>query len=471
MLSTAIAATVIYLIHDRLFKPPKNIRHISYVSWIPAFLSSFRGISTFDYNKRNIQPKLESKEIKDIYVVKVGWAVYVTNPLEAKRILMKTGNHSLFFSNGDIWKYQHKLLGPTVGRHSPVQMFGEHTTILLDQIDQLEEAADVKKLLRRYTLDATGRVSFGINLRSTSDPNCELVNTYDILNDAIQDPFHFAFPYFEQNYLWMFPKLVASHEKLKTFRGLIDKMIIDRKNELKQTNCNKQDMLTAMIEAQEKEGIITDKHIRSNIHFSFLAGYTGTANMLCFTLYHLAVNPDIQRRAREEVLSILGNDSKEIQPTLEQIKQMRYVYMTIKEVLRMHPTAPRSIPRIAQEDTVICDKLVPKGSLVAVDVFNMHYHDDVWSQKNEFNPERFGKAEDDGSYTGKGLSWLPFGGGARQCIGMNMSLLFQRIFLCMMLTRYEWMLPEDSIHKNGLITEGAFLVAPTDMRIKFKPRC
>ncbi|OBZ89858.1 hypothetical protein A0J61_02096 [Choanephora cucurbitarum] len=486
MLSSAIAATVIYLVYDHLFKPPKELRHIPYVSWLPAFFSSFRGISTFDYNKKNIQPKIKSKKIKDIYVrlSEVGWTVYITNVSEAKRILMKpdlfpkvdlskglentlrskmNDNHSLFFSNGNSWKNQRVLLGPAVGRHLSVKKYAEITSILLNQIDQLEDSADIKSLIRRYTLDAIADTSLGkINI----DPNCEIVNTYAILDEGIQDPFHFYFPYFEQNHLWMFPRLAALHDKLDLFRNLIDKMISERKEELKKKNSNRHDLLTVMLEAQEEDGSMTDEQIKSNINFSFLTGYNSTANILCFALYHLAANPDIQHRARQEVLSVLGNEPKGVHPTLEQIKHMRYIYAIIKEVLRMHPTAPRSIPRIIQDDIVVCNKLIPKGSLVAIDIFNMHHHDDTWPNGDVFDPERFEKAGNDDA--GKGLSWLPFGGGSRQCIGMNLSLLIQRICLCMLLSQYEWTLPEDSVHKNGLVTRGAFLVAPQDMRLKFK---
>ncbi|KAI8369887.1 cytochrome P450 [Choanephora cucurbitarum] len=489
MLSSAIAATVVYLVHDYLFKPPRELRHIPYVSWLPAFLSSFQGISTFDYNKKNIQPKMKSKKIKDIYVrlSEVGWTVYIANFSEAKRILMKpdlfpkvdlskglentlrskmNDKHSLFFSNGSLWKNQRALLGPALGRHLSVKKYAEITSILLNQINQLEDSADIKSLTRRYTLDAIAVAALGVDMNSTSDPNCEIVNTYAILDEGMQDPFHFYFPYFEQNHLWMFPKLAALHGKLDLFRSLIDEMISERKEELKKKKSNRYDLLTVMLEAQEEDGSMTEEQIKSNINFAFLTGYNGTANILCFALYYLAVNPNIQHRARQEVLSVLGDEPKGMHPTLEQIKRMRYIYAIIKEVLRMHPTAPRSIPRIIQNDIVVCDKLIPKGSFVAIDIFNMHHHDDTWPDEDVFDPERFEKAGNDDA--GKGLSWLPFGGGSRQCIGMNLSLLILRICLCMLLSQHEWTLPEDSVHKNGLVTRGAFLVAPQDMRLKFK---
>lgn len=36
--------------------------------------------------------------------------------------------------------------------------------------------------------------------------------------------------------------------------------------------------------------------------------------------------------------------------------------------------------------------------------------------------------------------------------------------------KYTWELPEDSIHKEGLVTKGIFLLSPVDMRLVVKPR-
>jgi hypothetical protein len=44
-------------------------------------------------------------------------------------------------------------------------------------------------------------------------------------------------------------------------------------------------------------------------------------------------NKDVQRKAREEVLSILGDQPEDVLPTLEETKQMKYLDGVIKEVI------------------------------------------------------------------------------------------------------------------------------------------
>jgi cytochrome P450 len=64
----------------------------------------------------------------------------------------------------------------------------------------------------------------------------------------------------------------------------------------------------------------------------FLAGHDTTANTLSFCLYHLAKNKHVQRKARADVLSILGDKPNDYIPTSEELKQMEYINMVIKEV-------------------------------------------------------------------------------------------------------------------------------------------
>jgi cholesterol 24(S)-hydroxylase len=55
-----------------------------------------------------------------------------------------------------------------------------------------------------------------------------------------------------------------------------------------------------------------------------------------------------------------------------------------------------------------------------------------WKNALTFDPDRFAADGDGVQTSGKGMSWVPFGNGARQCIGMNFSLAEQRVLLSML---------------------------------------
>lgn len=98
----------------------------------------------------------------------------------------------------------------------------------------------------------------------------------------------------------------------------------------------------------------------------------------------------------------------------------------MKEGLRLNaPIGAALIPRMAGEDIFLSGTLIPKGTPLIMNMFNIHHSKKYWEDPEQFKPERF---ETDDVNT----SWLPFGSGARQCIGMNFSLIEQRVILSML---------------------------------------
>lgn len=63
---------------------------------------------------------------------------------------------------------------------------------------------------------------------------------------------------------------------------------------------------------------------------------------------------------------------------------------------------------------------------------------------------------------------MGFGYGARKCIGMNFTILQARITLAMLVRKYKWKLPEDSVHKEHFQTRGYTLVTAQDLDIIFE---
>ncbi|KAI8094932.1 cytochrome P-450 cyp509A1 [Gilbertella persicaria] len=385
-----------------------------------------------------------------------------------------SGGPNIFIANGHDWRAQRTVVSPAFHRSMPIRMFGELAISLFKTMDKMSETIEVTGLIRRYTLDAIGKAGFGFDFNATVDPKSKWVEIYDSINDGLQDPLFFMFPSFDHQWLWLFPKRKAIHDKLDIFLKMMDNVITTKRKDIRQgkvTNDNleehEKDILTLMIEAEERgEGILTDTDLKSNLCFFFLAGHDTTLNALSLAIYYLAIHPEIQQRAREEAMHILGKEPVDIAPTLEQTKEMTFINQIIKETLRIHPTAPQVVPRITQQDSVFGDKFIPKGSRVSVDIYCMHHYNKVWPDAETFNPDRFSGNE----HTQHGISWLSFSSGARQCLGMNFSLAEQRVVLSMLLRKYDWSLPKDSIHKHGVLTSGLFLAGPKDLEITFKKR-
>ncbi|CAO3591573.1 unnamed protein product [Absidia cylindrospora] len=224
-----------------------------------------------------------------------------------------------------------------------------------------------------------------------------------------------------------------------------------------------------MLEAElSGEGTLTHEEIKSNLNVFFLAGHDTTANALAATIYHLATHPMIQQKARHEALSILGDDPEDVFPTIAEIKRFKYIDQIIKETLRFHAPAINGFPRVVTEDTELAGVFLPKGTPVLVNTYDLHHNPRAWTNPDTFDPSRFDNDRE--AELRPSMSWVPFYNGQRMCIGMQFSLMEQRVMLSCLLRKYEWRLPDDSKHKDELITGNVGLLVAKDLDVIFKQR-
>jgi cytochrome P450 len=80
------------------------------------------------------------------------------------------------------------------------------------------------------------------------------------------------------------------------------------------------------------------------------------------------------------------------------------------------PPVHTLVERDTTVDTELAGVPIPKDTLINVDVLGMHYNENLWKDPYKFDPERFSDGGELASHPST-YSYLPFGGGARQCIG------------------------------------------------------
>ncbi|KAI7894926.1 cytochrome P-450 cyp509A1 [Mucor mucedo] len=425
---------------------------------------------------------------------RIGWTVQISNAVDARRVFLKSdlfpkilpkdehketlgakfvGGPNMLVLNGHQWKTQRKIANPAFHRSMPVKLFGRLTQDMFDVMETMGDTVDVSDLLHRWTLDAIGKAGFDFDFNAIKDRNSEWACRYDKISEGLRDSKFFYFPIFDTKLRWMFPKRVQLHKEMDSFLEMLDEVIFKKREAIKnglQNNAledNEKDLLTLMIESEDlQEGGLTDEELKSTFCVFFLAGHDTTAGALSFAVHHLAQNQDIQQKAREEAIRVLGDGKYDILPTVEQTKEMVYINQVIKETLRINGPTPRVFPRYATEDTELSGKFIPKGTPLTVNIFNVQHSEQNWKDGHIFDPDRF--AEDGEASRAESMAWTPFGNGARQCIGMNFSLNEQRVFLAMLLRKFIWKTPENSIHKNGPISYGVTVIGLQNLDITFK---
>ncbi|KAK0137593.1 Cytochrome P450 1B1 [Merluccius polli] len=158
-------------------------------------------------------------------------------------------------------------------------------------------------------------------------------------------------------------------------------------------------------------------YVAATIGDVFGASQDTLSTALQWIVLFLVRLPDIQRRLQEEVDKVVD---RERIPSMEDQQRLPYVMAFIYEVMRYTSFVPLTIPHSTMTDTTIMGYSVPKDTVVFVNQWSMNWDQDIWTQPDSFDPERF--LYPDGSLN-KDLvgNVLIFSQGKRRCIGEDLS--------------------------------------------------
>ncbi|VDO52519.1 unnamed protein product [Haemonchus placei] len=167
-----------------------------------------------------------------------------------------------------------------------------------------------------------------------------------------------------------------------------------------------------------------------------LAGFDTTATSLAFVTYLLAKNPRVQQILQEEIDQL--SDSETI--NYETLSSMKYLDSVMKESLRIYPLANIANSRRCMKSTTLGPITVEEGEFVMVDTMSLHFDRDLWgNDAEEFRPERWTESTERSS-----AAFLSFGLGPRQCIGMRLAHMEEKLVLVHLLRRYDIIATNDT---------------------------
>ncbi|MEW2583444.1 cytochrome P450 [Streptomyces virginiae] len=176
------------------------------------------------------------------------------------------------------------------------------------------------------------------------------------------------------------------------------------------------DVLSRLLQAAENEegGGFTDAELRDQLITLLLAGHETTATGLAWALHELVRRPEQLRRAQRAADE--GDDA--------------YLTAVAKEALRLKPVVYEVARQLTKPLTVGGYRL-PAGATVMPAIGMVQSDPAYHHQPDQFRPERFLDGQPPAN------TWIPFGGGARRCIGAGFALLEATVALREVLQRYE----------------------------------
>ncbi|XP_052020686.1 cytochrome P450 4F4 isoform X9 [Apodemus sylvaticus] len=199
------------------------------------------------------------------------------------------------------------------------------------------------------------------------------------------------------------------------------------------------DFIDVLLLTKDEDGKeLSDEDIRAEADTFMFRGHDTTASGLSWILYNLAKHPDHQERCRQEVQELLRDrDPKEIE--WDDLAQLPFLTMCIKESLRLHPPVTM-VSRCCTQDVSLADgRIIPKGTICIINIFGTHHNPTVWRDPEVYDPFRFDPENTQGRSP---LAFIPFSAGPRNCIGQTFAMNEMKVALALTLLRFR-VLPED----------------------------
>ncbi len=356
----------------------------------------------------------------------------------------------LVSSEGEYWRSQRALIQPSFHK----RMVDGYAGAVAQCIDPLLEkwdassACDVYEDMSEVTLDIVSRALFGTDIAPARPA----------VIDALRSVQEF-FVSWRQHYLpvpiWM------PLRACRRLRRAVDKLdaavygIIDARR-----TCPEQgsDLLSRLLEASRADDDKKSRRmLRDELVVMILAGHETSAAALSWALVELARHPRVMAKLREEIDGALGGAT----PTAEDLPRLPYLGQVVKEVLRLYPSL-YNIGRVAKEAYEIEGHTVRPGENVIMCQWAVQRSSRHYEEPDVFVPERW--------ETGRmrnlpKFAYFPFGGGPRNCIGAQFSVLEMKMILASAIRRYDFELaPGTSIAADAALSLRPLLSAPITIR-------
>ncbi|KAB5590413.1 Cytochrome P450 family protein [Ceratobasidium theobromae] len=327
--------------------------------------------------------------------------------------LRNLGEDGLFtaYHGEPSWGIAHRILMPAFGPLSIKNMFND----MLDVVSQLvlkwerfgpQHEIDPTDDFTRLALDTISLCTFNYRLNTFYTEEPPFVKAMvDFLLECNMRTRRLGFMK-----LLAFRANAKYAADMKVMIEIASQIVQDRKK----NPIDKKDLLNAMLhgkDPQTGEGL-TDSNIQAQMITFLIAGHETTAGMLSFVMAHVLERPDVYAKIRQEVDMVLGKEPIKF----EHLSKLTYINAVLRESLRVTPSIGEFIVTCDKDEIIGDGKyLIPKGSIVNLLIKSIGTDPAVWGEDaDNFNPDRMldGKFE---ALPQK--AWIPFGSGARACIG------------------------------------------------------
>lgn len=341
--------------------------------------------------------------------------------------LEKVLGRGLLTSDGALWKQRRRMIQPGFSR-ARIERYGAamvEETARVAQRWQDGERLDMTRAMTSLTLSIVSRTLFSHRITDETDTVAramslfqDAIGTFDLVPDWVPTPKHRRMR-----------RAIADMDAL--LFGVIDERIAARSRQ----DPPKQDLLDVLLDAVDPDAEgdqigLDRKALRDELITLYMAGHETTANAASWAWLLLARNPEIDKRLAAELQDTLGDAAI----TVADLERLPYLRAVCHELLRIYPPA-YVLARRSLREVEVGGWTIPADQPVVLWLYMTH-HDPRWYPDPErFDPERF---LDGAESKRPKLAWLPFGAGARMCVGKHFALMEMQLLLATLVREFRF---------------------------------
>jgi cytochrome P450 len=357
------------------------------------------------------------------------------------RVLRPMLGEGLLIAEGRAWKHQRRTLSPAFTPRAVSTLIPRMVAVTDETIAKLRTvsgaAVDLRETMQRMTLEIAGRTMFSFGMDRHGATLRDFVMEY---GNSLARPhlLDLVLPL-----SWPSPKDFSRARFRKRWTQFIGMLMAERRAAGKKADAPARDLFDLMDAARDPETgqAFTDEQLGDEVATMILAGHETTATALFWSLYLLALDAVTQERLAEEARQAMAGDGIDLD-------RLKFTRAVVDETMRLYPPA-FLIARAAAGADVIAGIPIRKNDVILIAPWILHRHEKLWRDPNAFIPERFmppAPAPDRFTY-------MPFGVGARICIGAHFALVEATLALARIIGTFRvTLLDREPIMPVGVVT-------------------